>query len=155
MQSVSQPGRSRSYWKDYDQKEDEGLALELLDGRSVCDQVGRLRTEYVPPNSPRERLAREALARLLSHYRRDAGHEGQRMIHLLCEAFAEDGKTQRRLVFQFRKKGKRSDLAADYQALHCTAANVRFVPKPDILRCGKNVAIRSPRRRVRADYRRR
>jgi hypothetical protein len=28
------------------------------------------------------------------------------------------------------------------------SSDVRFVPKADILRCGKNVAIRSPRRRA-------
>jgi hypothetical protein len=102
----------RRYWKGHDQKADELLAEELFIGRRISSASGRAKTEFPAQNGSRERLAREALARLLSYY---AGENGLEILALLCSALMNDGGTDRRIAFQFRKKGKRGDKAADYQ----------------------------------------
>jgi hypothetical protein len=100
------PSRS-AYWKGHSRKEDNKLARELFFGRRVRDETGRARKKYLAKDSAGERSAREALVRLLSH-------DDVRIKALLCDALSSDGIGERRLVFQPRKKGKRSDVGADY-----------------------------------------
>ena len=101
----------RPYWKDYCREEDEDLAKELFLGRTVGDKTRRAKKEYPPQDSARERSAREALIRLLGYCWRD---ESFVIAALLSEALEIDGEGERRLVFQFRKKGKRPNLSADF-----------------------------------------
>jgi hypothetical protein len=97
-----------AYWKNYSRKEDEELAEELFFGRIVRNETVRAKREYLAKDSARERLAIQALVRLLS---RDDCPEIQ---VLLFDALKSDGRGERRLVFQYRRRGKRSDLSADY-----------------------------------------
>lgn len=99
------------YWKGYCRKEDEALATELFYGRTVRDETGRTKKEYSVQDSMRDRSAREALVRLLSYFWGDDCFE---IMGLLRDALKSEGTGERRLVFQFRKKGNRSDLAADF-----------------------------------------
>jgi hypothetical protein len=96
------------YWKGYSRKEDEELAEQLFFGRTVRDKTSRAKKRYLTKDSVDERSAREALVRLLS--RNDCVH----IKVLLCDALKSDGKGERRLVFQSRNKGKRSDISADF-----------------------------------------
>jgi hypothetical protein len=108
----SPPPRPR-YWKGYDLEEDEALALELLSGRLVRGKTGRLRTEYLSKGSPRERSAREALQRVLTYYVQIGPDKRRSIVAGLCGALGND--SERQLIFQFRKKGRRSDPTADWQ----------------------------------------
>jgi hypothetical protein len=102
------------YWKGYSQKEDEKLAHQLFLGKTVQDKTGRRKTEYLTKDSADECSARDALVRLLS---RDDCSLGIKA--LVYGALQTDGKSERRLVFQFRQKGNRPDLSADLEvALH-------------------------------------
>ena len=107
-----------AYWKGYSRKEDEELAEELFFGRTVRGKTGRTNKEYLVTDSPRERAAVEALVRLLS---RDDCME---IKALLFDALKSDGKAERRLVFQFRRKGKRSNLSANFAVALWVATRV-------------------------------
>jgi hypothetical protein len=97
-----------AYWKGYSRKEDEELAEELFFGRTVWSKTGRAKREYLVKDSARERSAIKALIRLLS---RDDWSDTK---DLLFDALKSDGRGERRLVFQFRRKGKRPNLSTDY-----------------------------------------
>ena len=101
----------RPYYKGHSREEDEKLAKELFYGTSTIDKkTSRSRHDYLLADSPDERRAFEALRRLMLFSCQDldpAILEG-----LLC-SLDSGGSFERRLVFQFRKKGKRSDFAAD------------------------------------------
>jgi hypothetical protein len=109
-----------TYWTDRNRNEDEALAKELLRGRRVLGGVGRTKIEYLRHGSPRERLAREALVSLLHYYtRRDDDLSRLDIVEPLCSALIDVDTAPfpnpRRLVFEFRRRGKRSaDPAADY-----------------------------------------
>jgi hypothetical protein len=97
------------YWKGYSQTEDEKLAEQLFLGRTVQDKTGRRKTEYLTKDSADERSARDALGRLL--LRDDCRIDIKALVY---EALRTDGKSERRLVFQFRKKGNRPNSSADF-----------------------------------------
>jgi hypothetical protein len=97
------------YWKGYSQKADERLAEQLFLGRTVQDKTGRKKIEHFTKDSADERSAREALARLLL---RD---NCPFVIKALVHQALTDGESERRLVFQYRKKGNRPDVSADLQ----------------------------------------
>jgi hypothetical protein len=89
----------------------------LLYGKAGHDKTDRFIKEYLVKDSPEERLAIEALIRLLTYWTAHA--EASEIVAALGSALRSNGATERRLVFQFRKKGKRSHLGADYAvALH-------------------------------------
>jgi hypothetical protein len=88
----------------------------LLYGKAGHDKTGRLIREYLVEDN--ERLAIQALTRLLIYWTADE-IEADDIVAALCSSLRANGVTERRLVFQFRKKGKRSYLGADYAvALH-------------------------------------
>jgi hypothetical protein len=108
----------RPYWRGYDQEEDESLAEKLFFGRSVIDAAGREKQEYLVKNSPQERSAREALARVVAYY---SGGDGPLVMSLLCCALmnANNAKVQR-IDFKSGNKrgGGRSNPYADLQIYH-------------------------------------
>ena len=63
----------RSYWKGHDREDDESLAKELFFGRTGRDKKGRIKKEFLVQDTSRERLAREALVRLLTYYTAKSG----------------------------------------------------------------------------------
>ena len=112
------PFSPRPYWKGYDPRKDQSLAEDLLYGKGGNDKTGRVIKEYFAKDSISERLAIDALGRLLTYWTAEViqAHE---IVGALCRALKVNGVTERRLVFQFRKQGKRSYLGADYAvALH-------------------------------------
>jgi hypothetical protein len=122
------PFSRHPYWKGYDKKEDECLAEDLLYGKAGHDKTGRLIKEYLVKDSPEERLAIEALIRLLTYWTAHAEAPG--IVAALGSALRSNGVTERRLVFQFRKKGKRSYLGTDYAAaLHVESRTIEGWPK--------------------------
>jgi hypothetical protein len=90
---------TRPYWNAYSQKEDEKLAKQLFLGRTVQDKTGRRKTEYLTKDSADERSATEALGRLL--LRDDCRLDIKALVY---EALRADGESERRLVFQFRRR---------------------------------------------------
>jgi hypothetical protein len=109
-----------AYWQGYDPKDDETLARKLFLGRVIQAKNGRRRHEYLSGHHERDAIA--ALSRLLSFTpRRPLNLE---LLACLTGSLDPEGdSTERRLVFQFRKKKgkrkKRHDLTADYQvAMH-------------------------------------
>jgi hypothetical protein len=111
------------YWRDRNQNEDEALAKELLSGHCVRAAAGGIKVEYLLPGSPRERAAREALVSLLHYYTRTDDLSRLQIVEPLCSAlsYIDDtpSSSSRQLVFQFRKKGKRSaEFAADFQVFY-------------------------------------
>jgi hypothetical protein len=102
------------YWKNFALVEDERLAKELFSGREIKDARGREKTQYLRAGSQRERLAREALVRLLMYYTRNTPNKPNVTV-LLCAALRDDFDTKRRVSFGFRKSGGRSDPADDWQ----------------------------------------
>ena len=90
------------YWKGHDQEGDETLSRELFHGRAVRDGAGKRKTDYLRKDSDRERLARDALTRLLMYHARNS--DAQEIISWLCCALRNDGGTDRRIVLEFRKK---------------------------------------------------
>ena len=116
------PFSRRTYWKGYDEKEDEHLAEDLLYGKAG-DKTARSLKEYFVKDSPEERLAIEALIRLLTYWTAHAA--APEIVAALCSALRSNGVTERRLVFQFRRKGKRSHLGTDYVvALHVESRTI-------------------------------
>lgn len=106
--------------KDANRTKDEALVEELFYGRRmVQSKTGRARHEYLPPDSGREREAMQALVRLL--IRADIEPLPDTILSALASALNPKGKSARKLVFEFRKKGKRSDLSADYQVAYHVA----------------------------------
>ena len=102
----------RPYWKGYDHQKDKNLVDQLFLGRTVRDAAGKPLIKYFSKDSPQERLAREALTRLLMYSTKDA--DDLDIIALLCCALRADGGSERRIVFQFRKRGgRRSNKAGD------------------------------------------
>jgi hypothetical protein len=122
--------RRYPYWTDRNQNEDEELAKEWFKGRTVRAVAGGFKVEYLRPGSPRERAAREALVRLLFYYTRaDDDLRRLQIVQPLCAALSESAAipfpSSRQLVFQFRKKGKRSaEFAADFPVLYHVARNL-------------------------------
>jgi hypothetical protein len=100
----------RPYLRGHDQEKDEELAEELFLGRLVVDAAGRSRRKYPAKNSPRERLAREALARIVTYY---TGEDGPPIMYYLSGALTCVGA--KRIDFKFDKRGGKSDLYADLQ----------------------------------------
>jgi hypothetical protein len=101
---------ARPYWKGYSREQDKKLVEELFYGSSGINQKsGRWQSHYLVAGGPDERRAFEALRRLLASCQ---GLEPEILAGLLL-ALDSRGGFERRLVFQFRKKGKRSDFAAD------------------------------------------
>lgn len=100
---------SWSYWKGFSREDDEALAMQLFFGRRGQDKKGRVKKEYLVQDSPPERLAREALVRLLTYFTTNDGPID--VIAALCSALR--GSPERRLVFKFQKKGNRPDLSGD------------------------------------------
>ncbi len=111
VRATANPFVPRLYWENHNREEDEGLAQELFFGRTVNDKTGRTKIEYPVQGSKRERSAKEALIRLLTHHSDVAGIK---VVGDLCDALKGEGKGERRLVFQFRQKGKRRNLSGDY-----------------------------------------
>jgi hypothetical protein len=105
----------RPYWNGFDRKTDELRARDLLRGRIVRQPSGRSKVEFLQKDDPREGIAREALARLLTYYTAHDVDASVDIVGPLCSALTNDSRNERRIVFQFRKKGKRSDVVADYQ----------------------------------------
>jgi hypothetical protein len=125
--------RRYPYWTDRNQTEDEELAREWFKGRTVRAAAGGFKVEYLRPGSPRERAAREALVRLLFYYTRaDDDLKRVDIVYPLCAALNHESAaipfpSSRQLVFQFRKKGKRSaEFAADFPVLYHVARNLYY-----------------------------
>jgi hypothetical protein len=106
-------GPCRAYWKNYDRKADELLPRELLSGQIVHHAAGRVKVEFLQQDSPRERMAREALARLLTFYTGGDVDAAVDIVGPLCSILTNE--SNRRIVFGFRKKGKQSSREADFQ----------------------------------------
>jgi len=98
------------YWKGYSRKEDEKLATVLFFGTVVRGKTGRVKKVFLEKDSAQERSAREALNRLILH-----PDDCPEIKYMLCAALMSSGESARRIVFESRKKGKQSDLAADFQ----------------------------------------
>jgi hypothetical protein len=115
-----------SYWYAplFDQKDDEKLALELLCGRTEYDKRGRAKTAY--PTGDREQLSRYALSRLLRHYSLDSRAMGGNglVLHQLSRVLVNDKGMRRRIDFKL-KRGRQSDLAADYHVAVWVEIRVR------------------------------
>ena len=99
---------AQPYWKGHSRKQDEELAEQLFLGKMVRDKTGRAKRIYLAKGSVDERSAREALVRLLS---RDDCDDVK---VLLCDALRDNGKGDRRIVFQSRSRGNRSDISSDF-----------------------------------------
>jgi hypothetical protein len=100
---------TRAYWTGFSRENDEVIAMQLFFGRRGHDKKGRVKKEYLVQDSPPERLAREALVRLLTYFTtKEAPID---VIAALCSALR--GSAERRLVFKFQKKGNRPDLSGD------------------------------------------
>jgi hypothetical protein len=98
------------YWKGFDIEEDQELAGELFYGTTASPGAHGSKTEYLKPDSPRERSACQALARLLSYYVRDPN--GFEIIAPLCAALMDCSSANRRIVFKRRKgRPKAADIA--------------------------------------------
>jgi hypothetical protein len=101
---------------------DEWLADELLWGHSEAPPNGLLHRKYLQPGSDEERTARQALVRVL---------RGDRPLSLtlrkrLAELFdAESTLAERRLVFQFRRRGHRSHHMANSQIANYVDRKIR------------------------------
>lgn len=112
---IAELGRYRPYWQDYDQEEDERLAQSLFSGWQAVDASGRAKIEFPSPSkdiSPQERLAREALARVVMHQFRD----GSFLIgYWLCCSIRDDGSSTWRIDFRRTKRGRPPDWLADLQ----------------------------------------
>ena len=79
----------------------------LLDGLVETDRGGRLRSRYLKDGSPDELNARVALSKLL---RSDEG-PNRRLRDFLAELFDPNppARQQRKLIFAFRRPGKKTD----------------------------------------------
>jgi hypothetical protein len=101
----------RPYYKGHSRKQDERLARELFYGTSAINkEPGRLRSHYLIPGSPHECRAFEALQRLMLFSCRDLSPA---ILGGLLGSLNPGGNFERRLVFKFRRKGKRPNFAAD------------------------------------------
>jgi hypothetical protein len=111
-----------AYWQGHDPKDDETLARKLFLGQVVQAKNGRRRHEYLTGHHERDAIA--ALSRLLSFTSRRPLNPVLLAL-LTCSLDSEDDSTERRLVFQLRKKKgkrkKRHDLTADYQVARYVA----------------------------------
>jgi hypothetical protein len=108
-------GPQKPYWQDYDQEEDEKLAESLIFGWQVVNALGRAKIEFPSPSksiSPQERLAREALARVVMHQFKD---DSFLIGYWLCCAIRDDGSSTWRIDFRRTKLGRPTDRVADLQ----------------------------------------
>jgi hypothetical protein len=110
---IGRAKQTDKYWKGYDQKADELLARELLLGEIVHHASGRVKVKFLQQDNPRERMAREALARLLTFYTMNNIDAAVNIVYPLCSILTNE--TNRRIVFGFRKKGNKSSRDADFQ----------------------------------------
>jgi hypothetical protein len=102
------------YWNGHDIKTDAKLVRELFNGRVVRNQT---RAILKFSDNPREGL--EALGRLLAYgLKRWSPKDefSEALTELMC-ALDPDSNTPRKLEIGFRKKGNRSDRAADFQIM--------------------------------------
>jgi hypothetical protein len=120
----------RPYWKGHSREEDKKLAKELLYGSSTINKkTGRCQSYYPVAGGPHEYRAFEALRRLLCFSCRDL--EPEILAGLVC-ALDSRGSFERRLVFQFRKKGNRHDFAADLEIAMYVEGLIRVGQKKPI-----------------------
>jgi hypothetical protein len=100
--------------------DDHWLAADFLAGHGEMVPY-RFKTKYLKPNSTGERLARQALVRLLRSGRRLSST----LRRLLAESFDPDStRAERILEFKFRKKGNRSDRTGDSDVTYYVASRI-------------------------------
>jgi hypothetical protein len=102
----------RPYYKGHNRAEDERLTKELFFGMTVRNEkTGRDCHYYLPDNSPEERLAFEALVRLLVF---SCGDLNEDALGGLLSSLDRGGSFERRLVFE-KKRKRPADAPADLQ----------------------------------------
>jgi hypothetical protein len=100
---------------------DEWMADEFLWGHSEAPVGGLLRRKYLKSGSDEERMARLALVRVLRSERPLSSTLRKR----LAELFDESTIGERRLVLQFRRKGKRPHHMANAQVANYVDRQIR------------------------------
>jgi hypothetical protein len=97
------PRAIRPYYKGHSREEDEKLADELFFGTSaiINEKTGRSRHDYLPANGSDERLAFEALERLLSF---SCGDLNSDVLGGLLASLDRSGSFGRRFVFEEKRK---------------------------------------------------
>jgi hypothetical protein len=93
---------------------DETLIRVLLHGFVALDKNGLPRQEYLKPGGEEERTARAALAR---HLRSDAQLSREQRDQL-AKLLDVDPENDRRIVFQYRRRGRRPQHMANTPAEH-------------------------------------
>jgi hypothetical protein len=113
----------KPYWKGHDRQKDVALVMHLFVGETVRaksgPKAGRARQRYYEHDSIQEREGFKALQRLLWHAPPEI------MAFLSCAIDPDNETTDRRLVFQLRKKGKPADAVADLQVATAIAGRLR------------------------------
>jgi hypothetical protein len=90
---------------------DQWLILALVRGHVVPDKRGRPRTVYPKKGSALELEARSALAREL----RKSSPLDLGLRFILAEQIDPDGEDSRQILFEYRRKGNRSNAMAEKQ----------------------------------------
>ena len=132
------------YWRGHDRKEDEALVKRLFCGSAIIaksgPKAGRSQHRYYAADGAQERRAFAALRRVLSWAANAPNPWPVRAINsvdpvilalLVCSLDPDNDVTDRRLVFQFRRRGKPTDSSADLQVAIRVAGCVRAGQKKE------------------------